>query len=1169
MGTLNIQNIKGNTKYLQSVLASTDILCIQEHWLFTFEQKLVDDSWPDYCNQLKCVDEDQPITHLERIRGYGGTLTLWRTSIDKYVKRLPDGSHRMSVIIILTKPVPSILINVYLPSRNSRTTDSFQETLDSIAETIYKYGTSHNVILAGDMNSSLHRVPPNCHDLIFREFVNKNGLLLSDSYKEKSTFFHHNGKDRAVIDYILMRPLSDSMEGFETTIKDLNAENTSDHTLVTATVQVKLPQDPKIVPASKGEKHTLKKKCRWNKCDIQTYHQLVEDNIDTADISDGTSTAMLGIQCKVIENILHSAASQSIPDYHRDRTNKSKGKGTWSPDIQSAAMAARRAHREWKDSGSPQSREHPANQTRRESKRKLRRLQRQTHARKQLCLQREIMDASDFDQKLFYRLVNKQRSSAATYTDTLEVDGVSLTTPEDVIEGWKVHFERLATPSSDNNFNEQHYDIVMLQDLVIQQVCRDSPKPSHQVTAQDVYKAINSLSNNKAADAFGLTAEHFKLAADVLADPLMHLLNNIIKQAKLPEPLKLGVLSPVLKKGKAKTVPGNYRGITVTPIISKILEATLQHRLDDILLPTQNKLQRGFTAKTSPLSAALLVSESLNEAKDNKQTCALATLDAEKAFDTVWHQGLAVKLYHAGIEGKLWLLLRDMQTSGQTAVKWSTHFSDPFPTQQGIRQGAKLSTSLYKRFNNGILDQIQNSNIGAKVGSLHIGAPTVADDISLIADKPEDLQRMLNVVNDNTSKDRFRINHSKSDVVIYNATRSREKCQWNLGTTTIDETTSTTHIGLHRASTLDADINTRVEKGRKTMYALLGAGLHGRTGLNPLVSTKLWAVFGLTRMIYGLEVVKLKRKEIDSMEIYQRKLLRQIQFLPDRCPNTAIYALTNSIPIESQIDKRLLSMYVGTIKQTNTLEYQVIRRQLAVKGEGSHSWTIEVRRLLSKYGLPSAYDLWEDPPSKEKWKKMLGDAFNSHFYKLWTMDVAQKSSLRYLHISERPLDSQHPIWASASSDTREIRKASIKVRLLTGTYTLQSNRSRFNQFEVSPNCCLCQDSPEDRMHFILKCKKLSNAREKHLLCLREMLTNRISQQLAEHIMCTDDLLLQCLMDATDPKIFLLVEEKLTVVDEIETISRNLIQDVDAQRAKLLNSGPGPLILSVSTIHSNT
>jgi hypothetical protein len=87
-------------------------------------------------------------------------------------------------------------------------------------------------------------------------------------------------------------------------------------------------------------------------------------------------------------------------------------------------------------------------------------------------------------------------------------------------------------------------------------------------------------------------------------------------------------------------------------------------------------------------------------------------------------------------------------------VKWKGKFSTGFLTQQGIRQGAKLSPTLYKGYNNQLLDILRDNNIGAKIGTTFIGCPTVADDIALISYHPEDLQHALHIVHNETRRDK-------------------------------------------------------------------------------------------------------------------------------------------------------------------------------------------------------------------------------------------------------------------------------------------------------------------------------------------------------------------------------------------------------------------------------
>jgi hypothetical protein len=63
---------------------------------------------------------------------------------------------------------------------------------------------------------------------------------------------------------------------------------------------------------------------------------------------------------------------------------------------------------------------------------------------------------------------------------------------------------------------------------------------------------------------------------------------------------------------------------------------------------------------------------------------------------------VVLKLYQDGVEGDMWSLMNNMYKGMTFKVKWDNHLTDNINIAQGIRQGAKLSTLLYKRYNNTI-----------------------------------------------------------------------------------------------------------------------------------------------------------------------------------------------------------------------------------------------------------------------------------------------------------------------------------------------------------------------------------------------------------------------------------------------------------------------------------
>ena len=232
------------------------------------------------------------------------------------------------------------------------------------------------------------------------------------------------------------------------------------------------------------------------------------------------------------------------------------------------------------------------------------------------------------------------------------------------------------------------------------------------------------------------------------------------------------------------------------------------------------------------------------------------------------------------------------------------------------------------------------------------------------------------------------------------------------------------------------------------------------------------------------------------------------------------------------------------IRQKDSIEHQIIRRQLAVKDEDSKSFTMTIRKILQKYDLPSAYDLLENTPGKDQWKAMVKKATNDSYRKEIGEEIKNKTSLKHLALQENPLDEPHPIYKHTGSDPYEIEKAAIKVRLLTGTYTLQANKHKYNQHEVDKTCELCRAGTEDREHFILSCTALHEARQKHLPKLLELIP-----ELAE----SNDSLLQCILDSSHEDLALLSQNLRQKTKLIEPITRSLLYELHVQRTRILAS----------------
>ena len=181
-------------------------------------------------------------------------------------------------------------------------------------------------------------------------------------------------------------------------------------------------------------------------------------------------------------------------------------------------------------------------------------------------------------------------------------------------------------------------DVVLLAETLYQ--AEDSHYEFHPITLGETLAALKKLNMSKSPDAFGLTAEHLKLAPPQLILKITDFFNLVLKKGRIPDTLRMGFIVPVPKSGRNPHYVDSYRGITITPVLSKLLEHTLLARIN----LDQAQMQFGFTKGKTPLLAALAVTEHIAESKDSKQPLYLTALDVRKAFDVVDHEILRFRL---------------------------------------------------------------------------------------------------------------------------------------------------------------------------------------------------------------------------------------------------------------------------------------------------------------------------------------------------------------------------------------------------------------------------------------------------------------------------------------------------------------------------------------------
>jgi hypothetical protein len=194
------------------------------------------------------------------------------------------------------------------------------------------------------------------------------------------------------------------------------------------------------------------------------------------------------------------------------------------------------------------------------------------------------------------------------------------------------------------------------------------------------------------------------------------------------------------------------------------------------------------------------------------------------------------------------------------------------------------------------------------------------------------------------------------------------------------------------------------------VYALLGPGLHARKGMYPIVSAKLWQTHVIPRSLYGIEVLNYTKTDILKFERLQLQICRQIQGLPNRTANAALYILLGLEPIQSVVDRLLLTFFGSIIQDEDSIEYRIVERQLQMPSENINTLVNSLKAVLHKYGLPKPDKLLETVLTKQQWKITIKNAIQIYWEEKWEKEKSEKSTMKFLDIKKKPIGNPHKIW---------------------------------------------------------------------------------------------------------------------------------------------------------------
>ena len=230
---------------------------------------------------------------------------------------------------------------------------------------------------------------------------------------------------------------------------------------------------------------------------------------------------------------------------------------------------------------------------------------------------------------------------------------------------------------------------------------RDLKLSLNHVTVEQVRKLLKKLKNTRSTSIDELDNFAVKVSADIIAEPLHHIIVLSVNQNKFPTSWKYSKVIPLHKK-LSQLERKNYRPVAILSPLSKILEKVVYLQLYDYF--SRNKIfhrnLHGYRGNRSTQTALLQMYDRWVCAANAGQVSGVVLLDLSAAFDLVEPGILIKKLRIYGLDENFLTWIESYLTNRHQAV-WIDHtLSEFLPCEVGVPQGSNLGPLFFLIFYN-------------------------------------------------------------------------------------------------------------------------------------------------------------------------------------------------------------------------------------------------------------------------------------------------------------------------------------------------------------------------------------------------------------------------------------------------------------------------------------
>jgi hypothetical protein len=662
----------------------------------------------------------------------------------------------------------------------------------------------------------------------------------------------------------------------------------------------------------------------------------------------------------------------------------------------------------------------------------------------------------------FWKLLDSLRNNDSETTTNAE----NITMPE-----WVEHFKSISLKSDKHKFDKYLPEFLRLENGPANKIFDNLNEP---ITISEIKKVIKNLKNKKASGYDMISNEMIKTGQNILLPAFAKLFNAILTSHCFPTQWNLSAISPLHKKGSVFDTD-NYRGISITSCLGKVFTSILTNRLI-VCIEQHNVIddkQAAFKKKsrTSDHMFVLkgLINKYCTKKKEKLYTC---FVDFRKAFDSVWREGLLFKLLKLGIGGNFYWLLKHMYHNTNTCIKLNTGLSDTFKTNLGIRQGDCLSPILFNLFINDLGNLFNNETEPPFMGNIPVNYLLYADDLVLISKSKEGLQKCLDKLYNYASTWNLEINTKKTNVVIFNKLRKKEKHLFHLGDTQIKTTNDYPYLGImfeENCSFKQATADLKA-KATKATFSLLSS-LSSNNYIDIKLYMDLFDKLIKPIALYGSEIwlpnqfsklIKSEIKNCDGIpfERLHSMFCKSVLGVYKSTSNNLIRQELKRVPLICAAFIHIVKYWSHILsKQKNSLLYQTYLSELDIKSD----WIKSVEYILT---LCDLHLHWENqtPIIENATFISIKDKLRS----LFTLPNTNNETDSLIRFDNNYLSFKIPLY---------MRKCISRLRLKSNR--LEIVRGRYARPSVPRENRICQScnlKVDDEIHFLTECPTLADIR---------------------------------------------------------------------------------------------